>query len=520
MPRSLRAAAAALLALLVLVPAAHAEQRFPRGFLWGTATAGFQVEAGGRPANADRASDWWAWTTDPGLIAEGVVSGDRVDRGPGQWRVWPRDLDLAAGALGNNAIRLGIEWSRIFPRSTAGVRVGAGRPGPATLRRLDRLADPRAVRHYRSVLRGARARGLRVMLTLNHYTLPRWAHDPVGVRRAFAGRGPDDPLPADLPPAGWLDRSLVTQFRTFAAYAAHRFGDLVDLWATVNEPLVQVSQGYTSIPGVTGSKPPGVLSYAAAIAAVQHLALANAAAYDAIHAARARARVGFVHNLLDWRPADPASADDRRAAGNADRIYNRLFLDAAMRGIYDRDADGVVDPGEREPRLAGKADFIGVNHYSPARARALPAPVSARVPLFDFVPQIAYRGNGNPQGPPCPATCTDFGWEVDPEGMRNVLRLAGEYDRPVYVTENGLDDADDAQRAAYLTGYLRAVHRAIADGVDVRGYFHWTLVDNFEWSEGFAPRFGLFAFDPVTLERRARPSARLYARIARRNAVP
>jgi beta-glucosidase/6-phospho-beta-glucosidase/beta-galactosidase len=253
---------------------------------------------------------------------------------------------------------------------------------------------------------------------------------------------------------------------------------------------------------------------------LENLALANAAAYDAVHAHDRRARVGFVHNLVDWHPADPAKPEDAVAAQHADQIFNRSFPDMAIRGVYDTDADGVEDPGERRTELAGKADFFGVNHYSPAKAAALPAPVSSTVPLFDFLPTVTYQGAANPQGPPCPTTCTDFGWEIDPAGLRRVVEQADSYGKPVYVTENGISDREDDQRPAYLRGYLAALHDAIAAGADVRGYFHWSLVDNFEWAEGFDGNFGLYGFNARTLRRTERPSARLYGRIARRNALP
>ena len=146
--------------------------------------------------------------------------------------------------------------------------------------------------------------------------------------------------------------------------------------------------------------------------------------------------------------------------------------------------------------------------------------MSPTVPLFDFAPSVTYRGTGNPAGPPCPTTCTDFGWEIDPDGLRTVVEEAAGYGRPVYVTENGIDDAEDDQRPAYLLGYLGALQDAIAAGADVRGYFHWSLLDNYEWAEGFAAHFGLFGYDPATLRRTERPSARLFRRIARGNALP
>ncbi len=483
---------------------AQAADTFPRGFLWGTASAGFQAEAGGTPAHADRHSDWWAFTHDAGLIRDHVVSGDRVEQGPGFWRAWRGDLDRARAELHNNAIRLGIEWSRIFPRSTKRAH---------SISALDRRADHRAVRHYRHVLRGAKARGLQVMLTLNHFTLPRWIHDPLAVRAAFAGRGADDPLPRGLRRAGWLSRGTVREFRKFAAYAATRLGRQVDLWATLNEPVVTAAQGYVSIPGVTGTKAPGILSYPAAIRVLVNQGLANAAAYDAIHAHDRTARVGFVQNLLDWRPVDTASPADAQAARHADQIFNRAFIEEAVNGWYDANADGTKDPGETRRDRAGEADFIGVNHYSPARAQALPAPVSRSIPLFDFVPHQSYAPGL------CPSACSDFGWEIDSAGLTHVISEAASYGKPIYVTENGIDDGDDDQRPAYLTGYLEALHTAIANGADVRGYFHWSLTDNFEWAEGYRARFGLYAYDPVTLRRTARPSAALYGDVARANAI-
>ena len=512
-----------LLALVIVLTgaapaAAQGPEAFPPGFLWGTASAGFQVEAGGSPSNADRGSDWWAFTHDPELIRDGVVSGDRVERGPGFWGRSTSYLAHARKELHNNAVRIGIEWSRIFPRSTAGVRTGRV-VDLAELRRLDRLADRGAVARYRDIVRQARIRRLSPMVTLNHFVLPLWIHDPLRVRRAFAGRDADADLPRGLRRAGWLSPETVTEFRKFAAYAAWKLGRYVDRWATLNEPLVQASQGYVSIPGVTGVKAPAVLSYAAAVEALKRMVLGNAVAYDAVHDRDPGTPVGFVHNLLDWRPDDPAKPEDAEAARHADQLYNRLFMDAAVRGVLDENANGAVDPGEEHGSLRGKADFIGVNHYSPGRARALGAPVSPRLPLFDFLPRTTFRGHAAPNGEPCPTVCSDMGWEIDPAGMRNVLNEAAEYGLPLYVTENGIDDLEDDQRPDYLYRYLQAVRAAIADGADVRGYFHWSLVDNFEWAEGFAPRFGLYAYDPRTLELTMRPSGRLYRDVARSNAL-
>ena len=503
--------------LALAMPAAASE--FPRDFLWGTASSGFQSEAGGRPANVDKRSDWYAFTSDPDLIAEDVVSGDDIADGPGFFNVWREDLDRAKKGLGNNAIRLGIEWSRIVPRSTAKVDTGRRISG-RELKRLDDLADQSQLKQYRRILRGAQDRGLDVMLTLNHFTLPIWIHDPLAVRAAFDGLGADDPVPSDLAKGGWLSRSTIGEFRKFAAYASWKLGRYVDRWATMNEPLVLVTQGYVSIPGVTGVKAPGILNYPAALQAVEFLGLGNAAAYDAIHAQDRRAKVGFVHNMVDWRPLNPASAADQASAANADRILSRSFLEIAVNGWYDIDADGVEDPGELRPKLADKGDFIGVNHYSPAKVQSLGFPVTPTIPSFDFVPYLTYQGNGNPTGPPCPTTCSDFGWEIDPVGLENVVEEAAEYGKPIYVTENGIDDGEDDDRPEYLTSYLRSLSDAIDGGADVRGYYAWSLIDNYEWAEGYSASFGLYGYDPATLERQRRPSVGIYKRISRTGSVP
>ncbi|HKQ17206.1 MAG TPA: family 1 glycosylhydrolase, partial [Solirubrobacterales bacterium] len=296
-------ALAAAAALAAATPASAARP-FPKDFLWGTASAGFQSEAGGTPARVDRRSDWYQFVNDPGLIADGAVSGDPIASGPGFLNAWRGDLDRARRDLGNNAIRLGIEWSRIFPRSTARIETGR-HVSFDELRRLDAVADQSAVRRYRRILRSARARGLQVMLTLNHFTLPIWIDDPAAVRARFAGRDPDEPVPPGLHRAGWLSRSTVAEFRKYAAYAAWKFRRQVKLWATLNEPLITVSQGFVSIPGVTGVKAPGILSYTAALRATNMLGHANAVAYDAIHDHDPHARVGIVHNMVDWRPYGP-----------------------------------------------------------------------------------------------------------------------------------------------------------------------------------------------------------------------
>lgn len=513
--------AAVLLSACLSATGAHAAGApFPKGFLWGTAEAGFQSEPGGRPAFADTRSDYWRFMTDRALAKAKVVSGDSPANGPGFWRMWKTDIDNAKDTLHNNAIRIGIEWSRLFPHDP-GIRLGR-RPSIAALMRFDRRADPLAVARYMQILAYAKRRGLTVMVTLNHYTLPIWIHDPLGVRRVLAGRDPNAQLPPSLlkQPSGWLNAATVTRFRDFATWAAWRLGRYTDLWATLNEPVVQVVQGYVSIPGVTGVKPPAVLSYRAALRAIEQLGLANAMAYDQIKRYDRGAKVGSVHNMVAWRPAGPASAADAAATRNIDRIFNRAWLDIVVRGRFDTNLDGIDQPGELRPQLANRADFIGVNNYQAGLVTGLGSSVTPLIPTFDFAPQTTFKAALTPNAPPCPGTCSDFGWPIDPSGMRDVLKEAAAYGKPLYVTENGIADAKDRRRAAYITGYTGAVRDAIADGADVRGYFHWSLTDNFEWAEGFAPKFGLYGYNRRTLKRTLRPSARVYARIAKANTLP
>jgi beta-galactosidase len=327
---------------------------------------------------------------------------------------------------------------------------------------------------------------------------------------------PDAPLPRWNRPQGWLAARTVHEFGKYAAYLGWKLGPLVRYWTPVNEPLVVVASGYFNVPGVVaGNFPPGAFTFTGAVRAVRNLIAANRVAYDALHRRDPDARVGLVQNLVAFTPADPASAADRRGVRHAEWVFDRLFLEAAIRGREDANADGRIGRGERFPSHAGRADFVGVNYYFRGRVTGS-APLSARAPVIDFLPATSYRSPALPDGPPCPTVCSDLGSELYPLGFRRMLRLAGSYRRPVYVTENGIADGDDDMRQEFLADHLEQMRRAIAaHEADVRGYFHWSLIDNFEWAEGYGPKFGL-----ATRNRRLRPSARFYARVAQANALP
>ncbi len=504
-------------AVAVALATAPAGAAFPDGFVWGTATAGFQNENGG--SADDPGSDWWVWVHDPDNIADGRVSGDLPEAGPASWDLYRKDLSLARKGR-SNAVRLGIEWSRIFPTSTAAV--------PNDPVALDAVADPAAVAHYRDVLKHARRRRLTPFVTVTHFSLPLWIHDPIAARDAFAAQGPDDPPPTGFP-AGWVDPATVTEFAKYAAYLGWKLGDLVDVWTPLNEPVVVGVQGYVNLPGVlSGNFPPGAFSFAGVIEVLKHEAAAQAVGYDALKAwdtvdadgDGVAAVVGLVHNMAALHPKDPGKPLDVTGAAHADYLFHRLFLNAVVHGDLDANANGVIDPGEHRPELAGKADFIGVNYYLRGVIQGLGFSVTPLIPLLDFLPTIGYATPENPSLPPCPSTCSDFGWEIYPQGLREVLDVAASYGLPLYVTENGIADADDDRRPSYLVRHLTVLEQAIADGLDVRGYFHWTLVDNFEWSAGYHTRFGLHAFDPVTKKRRPRRSAKYFAQICRRDDIP
>ena len=416
--------------------------RFPDGFRWGTATSAHQVE-GDNVHN-----DWWAWEQQPGRILNGDGSGSAC-------RWWTRaeeDFDRAA-ALGQNAHRLSIEWSRIEPE-----------PGRWDETALDR---------YREMLRGLRLRGIEPMVTLLHFTVPLW----------FADRG------------GWTRDDAPALFARFVERALPALGEHCDHWCTLNEPV-----GWVISACIRGRWPPGGRSVIGAMRVATNLARAHAAAYHAIHRHQAAAQVGFANYFRLFDPADPRSALDRFVAAQQDRFVNRAFLDAVTSGRVR------AFPWRANiPEAAGTLDFVGVNYYTRDLTR------------FNLLVPNRLFGRNFP-GSGLPISDGAYG-VIYPEGMYRVLHLAHRYGRPVYVTENGIPDQDDDQRPAFIVSHLREVWRAIQEGVDVRGYYHWSLVDNFEWADGWSLKFGLIAVDPATQVRTERPSAQVYAEICRSNAL-
>jgi beta-glucosidase len=450
--------------------------RFPDGFAWGTATASYQIE--GAVAEGGRSpSIWDTFSHTPGKTQD----GDTGDVADDHYHRYEEDVELMAG-LGVGWYRFSLAWPRLQPD-------GRGALNEAGVDFYSRLVD------------ALLAKGVQPWITLYHWDLP----------QALQDRG------------GWPERDTAERFAEYAAAVYERLRDRVTDWTTLNEPWVSAFIGHA-----TGRHAPGLQDPEAALRAAHHLMLGHGLAITAMRAqGDVASRFGVTLNVsqTDAASDDPADVD---AARRADGLTNRIFLDPLLRGGYPEDVledvrnvtDGAhVQPGD-EQRIHVPLDFLGINYYYRTVVRAgsgeQPSPWVGQ-PDIERVPR------GLPQ--------TEMGWEIDPDGLYDFLtRVSRDYPGlPLYVTENGAAFADekgpdgevhDPARIAYLDAHFRAAHRAIADGADLRGYFVWSLLDNFEWSFGFSKRFGLIHVDYDTLERTPKDSARWYAQVTRANGLP
>jgi beta-glucosidase len=431
--------------------------RFPPDFAWGAATAAYQIE-GAVDAEGRGPSIWDTFSHTPGRVRNGETGDVACDH----YRRWRDDVDLMA-ALGLRAYRFSVAWPRVQP-------AGDGAVNEAGLDFYDRLVD------------GLLERGIEPWLTLYHWDLP----------DALEQRG------------GWRNPEIVDRFASYAAVVGRRLGDRVRHWLTLNEPQVFAVVGHAE-----GRHAPGLRDWAAALRVAHHANLAHAAATEALRREARGARIGLALNLVGYEPASPRP-EDVEAADRVDGAANRWFLDPIFGRGYPRDVaalhgallDG-IDPdavnGLRPP------DLLGINYYTRER--------------------VAAAGNGvdhlrarivRPR-----MRRTTMGWEVYPDGLRLVLeRVHREY-RPasMAVTENGAAYADrpardgsvlDAERVAYLAAHIGAVADAREAGVPVDGYFVWSLLDNFEWAEGYSQRFGVVRVDFETQRRTIKASGHWY----------
>jgi beta-glucosidase len=377
-------------------------------FLWGVATSSHQVE-GHQPGN-----DWTDWER-AGRTRE--PSGQAADH----WHRYADDMRLFA-ALGANAYRFSLEWSRLEPE-----------PG---------RFDPDAFRHYRQMLGAARSAGLEPLVTLWHFTVPRW----------FSAAG------------GWLGPEAVQHFVRFAGRAVRELPD-VRLWCTVNEPSVLAVMAY-----LQGVWPPGHRRLGEARRVLDRQLEAHRRAYQVIKDHAPDALVGLAHHLIHFRPwAD--TAVNRAMARFADRLFNAAPVRAVM----------------------ATQDYLGVNYYT-CRYADWRRPLDPR----------PHRPN---------STLTDMGWEEDPEGLQVILETLAGWNKPILVTENGIATDDEERRVRFIEAHVEALARARRRGADVRGYFYWSGLDNFEWLEGYRPHFGLYAVEP-DLSRRRKAGADAFFRRA------
>lgn len=413
------------------------ELKFPKDFWWGASTSSHQVEGGNRndwtawekahaKELADKAEkrygklDIWPEIKTQATSPSNYISGAAADH----WNRYPEDFNLMQ-EMGLNAYRFSIEWSRIEPR-----------PGEY---------DREAIKRYRQMILGLKARGIEPLVTLWHWPLPQW----------LAHRG------------GWTYAEITHHFISYAALMVRALPE-VKYWITLNEPNVYTENSY-----FVGQWPPNKRSVRLFYLAVSNLVKAHREAYHLIKTINPKAEVGLVNNFIPYAA--------HRGRG--------FFLNRILRRYADLRWNFTV-----LQQTGGHLDFIGVNHYFGYRIN------------FGFNKRVVQRKS-------------DLGWELRPASMYSALVDLRKYKLPIIITESGLADRADRYRGWYIREILYHVHRAIDAGIDVRGYFHWSLMDNFEWDKGFWPRFGLIDVDFKTQKRTLRPSALEYAKIAKKNAV-
>ncbi|MFI9788357.1 GH1 family beta-glucosidase [Kitasatospora sp. NPDC051984] len=421
----------------------------PAGFRWGASTAAYQIE-GAVDEDGRGPSVWDTFCDRPGAVKNGDSGREACDH----YHRWPEDVELMRG-LGLDTYRFSLAWPRVQP-------TGRGPANVAGLDFYDRLVD------------GLLAAGITPLPTLFHWDLPQALEDE----------------------GGWMQRETAFRFAEYASVVAGRLGDRVPAWITLNEPFVHMVYGYA-----LGIHAPGHSMMLDALPAAHHQLLAHGLA-----AAELRSRgldVLIANNLTPVRAATD-SAEDRAAADAYDALHNRLFTDPLLLGRYPdlsaygvgEDLHGSVRDGDLALIAGPGLDGLGVNYYNPTR---IAAPTDPGLPFaeapIDGVPR------------------THFGWPVVPDGLRELLLLLrdryGAALPPITVTESGCstdDTLDDTFRIDYLAGHLDALARAAADGIDVRGYCTWSLLDNFEWAEGYSQRFGLVHVDFATQKRTPKAS--------------
>ncbi len=470
---------------------------FTKDFLFGASMSGFQVEMGYAKGDLDPNTDWFVWVREPENLINGVVSGHLPEYGVGYWYNFPTIHKLASD-FGMNVLRTNIEWSRIFPRPTFDVKVRVEQTESTitsvqiderALRELDELADKQAVEHYREIFSDMRKKGLKVFVNLVHFTLPIWLHDPIAVHKRQA----TDKL-------GWANERSVVEFAKFAAYVVWKFDDLIDMYSTFNEPNIVSQLGY--VMSVSGF-PPGVFDTEKFFASFVNQIVAHARAYDVMKALT-RKPVGLIYAASVYESTN----NDAELEESVGQFMNFAFLDALNSGIL---------LFQTREDLAGRLDFLGLNYYTRTVIQRSAQELSFGMVNMNWsiVPGYGYScqpGCFSRDGRPV----SDFGWETYPEGLLKLLRMMNErYELPIYVTENGLADARDWLRPYHLVAHMYAVEKAVEEGLNVKGYLHWSIVDNYEWAKGYHMKFGLAETNYQTKSYSPRPSMYIFREIVK-----
>lgn len=461
--------------------------RFPDTFLLGAATASYQIE-GGAAEGGRGVSIWDTFSHTPGK----VVGGDTGDVACDHYHRWEGDIDMMAD-LGLQAYRFSLAWPRVQPLGTGDF-------------------NQEGIDFYRAIIDRLKDKGIRPLVTLYHWDLPQPLEDE----------------------GGWLSRDTVDAFVVYATRMVEEFGADVEFWTTFNEPWVSSFVGYGA-----GAHAPGHADDVEALIAAHHLNLAHARAYRAMKRVNGEIQIGLVNNCHTPRPWDPSNPKDRWAAAHIDALANTMFHEPFTHGTYPE----VLKPNTahltdwsfvHEGDLAemhGAVDWFGVNYYASHLVRHNPHKAAAASDVATLAD--GHKAGANSPWPgdeeiefmPPLGKLTAMGWNVDPSALTaHLLKIHRETGLPIYVTENGSawDDVlepdgrvRDADRIDYFRGHLQAVLNAIDEGADVRGYMAWSLMDNFEWAQGYAKRFGMVHVDYDTLVRTWKDSAYWYSETLR-----
>ena len=456
---------------------------FPSDFVWGAATSSYQIE-GATEVDGRGVSIWDTFSRTPGTI----VNGDTGDVGCDHYNRFPEDISIMR-ALGIKSYRFSISWPRLFPQG-------------------DDVREERGFDFYNRLIDALLDAEITPVITLYHWDLPQPLED-VG---------------------GWANRSIVDRFKSYAQACAEAFGDRVSIWTTLNEPWCTAWLGYSS-----GVHAPGKKDYRLAIAASHHTALAHAEGVRAIKSILPKASVGLTVNMTNFRNLNPEDIEVEALKGLLDANLNRWWIDAYLKGEYPQnlihhygeDLLRVIHSGDME-LLKCETDFLGINYYSDSFLQTA-KPGSKTFLEEGFLP-FPYRADGTPPSEYA-GSLTAMGWVVTPEGLGELMKRIHQ-DWPeikeILVTENGAayddqveanGDVRDEARAQYFKEHLKSLQAAVASGVPVKGYFAWSLLDNFEWAEGYDKRFGLVYIDRKTLDRKVKLSGKVYAEVIRHNKV-